>query len=388
MRLFIALFISAAVLGCTTIERRAVPEHLVDNVAIDGFVDVRFWGDAEPPRMQARAQRLLDMLEEQQSSAIRSGAIVQVSFLAISGGGSNGGFGAGLLNGWTRTGGRPLFRIVSGVSTGAIIAPFAFLGGEYDDELRSAYTQTGPSDIYRASILPNLFGGPALASSEPLENLIASFADETMLRAIAREHAKGRRLYVTTTNIDAGRPVIWDMGAIASSGQLNALELFRKVILASASLPGLFPPVQIDVVEDGQHFSELHMDGGITSQVFAYHPQVELGRLLEGAGFEVHVNVYVIWNGRRVPTYDPPEPRWYRLVERSADVQFNNQGLGDVRRIYALTQRDGAAFYLALIPDEFTTALEEPFAQNYMRELFAVGERAARDNQLWLREPP
>lgn len=389
MQMRIPLAAAAILLSaCTSLQRVAVPEALIDNVGIEGYQDIRFWGDVEPPRLDERLQNLLRLLRREYQSAVDEGTTVQVSFLAISGGGGNGAFGAGLLNGWSETGERPSFRIVSGVSTGAIIAPLAFLGADYDNELRSAYTETMPSDIYRASLLPNLFSGPALADATPLENPIARFADENLLKAIAVEHARGRRLYVATTNIDAGRPVIWDMGAIASNGQPGALDLFRKVILASASLPGLFPPVPFDVVRNGRHYTELHVDGGVTSQVFAYHPQAELGRLLDSADFDVQVGVYVIWIGRRVPAYDPPDPRWYDLIARSVDVQFNHQGIGDVRRIYGLTQRDGAQFHLTMIPDAFSETPGELFEQGYMRDLFAVGERAAAENGLWLSELP
>jgi hypothetical protein len=387
MRIVLALALSLLA-ACTSLHRIAVPEPFADDVAVAGYQNIRFWGDVEPPRLEERVAGLLDQLQRAYEQPIAEGATVRVSFLALSGGGGNGAFAAGLLKGWSQNGDRPSFRIVSGVSTGAIIAPFAFLGASHDEGLRRAYTETTPADIYTANVLPNLFSGPGLADTAPLEALIANFADETLLEAIAAEHALGRRLYVTTTNLDAGRPVVWDMGAIAASGHPEALDLFRRIILASASLPGIFPPVEIDVVHNGEYFTELHVDGGLTSQVFAYHPQVELGRILDAVDFEVEVAVYVIWNGRRIPAYTTPDPRWYDIVSRALDVQFNYQGLGDIRRIYSLTERDGARFYLAMIPDDYTATPDELFEQEYMRGLFAVGEAAAADENLWREEPP
>jgi predicted acylesterase/phospholipase RssA len=368
--------------------RAPVPESLVNDVGVSGFSDIRFWGDAVPPMLDQRTRRLVELLAEDESDAIAARQRVNVSFLAVSGGGGNGAFGAGFLNGWTQSGTRPEFRVVTGVSTGAIIAPFAFLGPNYDDELRAAYTEIGPDDIYRASILPNLLGGLALGNGRPLEILIARHADDALLAAIAEEHTKGRRLYVTTTNLDAGRPVVWDMGAIAARGRPDALELFRKIILASASLPGLFPPVGIEVTDGTDKFTEYHVDGGLSSQVFAYNAQVQLGRVVEQADFAIAITVYVIWNGRRVPAYHAPDPTWYRLVERAVDVQFSHQGLGDIRRIYSLTQRDGVTFQLAIIPDEFADVPDELFAQDYMQDLFRVGEAAGHDADSWLDEPP
>jgi len=319
---------------------------------------------------------------------IAAGETVQVDFLAISGGGGNGAFGAGFLNGWSRSGTRPEFEIVTGVSTGAIIAPFAFLGSDYDDELARAYTEIGPDDVYVASILPALFNGAALADAAPLKHLIEAFSDEALLDAIAAEHAKGRRLLILTTNIDAGRPVVWDLGAIASSGNPERLALFRDVILASASLPGVFPPVGIEVVASGQRYTEFHVDGGLTSQVFSYQPQVELGRVLDEAGFDVNATLYVIWNGRRVPYYSPPIPVWYRLIERSVDVQFTHQGMTDIYRLYMLTQRDGLSFRLATIPDGFARQQSEPFEQEFMRALYGAGIGIGEYQENWLDAPP
>ncbi|MEY4878914.1 MAG: hypothetical protein RJB62_383, partial [Pseudomonadota bacterium] len=382
-----AFLFALAVTGCTTLHREPVPLALIDEAMLDGYGPIRFWGDRIPPEFTARSAEALRVMREQNADLIAAGDTVKMDFLAISGGGGNGAFGAGFLNGWTRSGTRPEFQIVTGVSTGAIIAPFAFLGPDYDDELRRAYTEIGPDDIYVASILPNLFNGVALANAAPLKKLIASFSDSALLDAIAREHMKGRRLLVVTTNIDAGRAVVWDLGAIAASGNPGALSLFREILLASASLPGLFPPVAINVVAEGRHFTEFHVDGGLTSQVFSYQPQIELGRVLDDTGFDVDASLYVIWNGRRVPVYAPPEPVWYALAERSLDVQFTHQGLADIDRMYGLSQRDGMDFHLATIPEDFAEQQREPFEQNFMRALFQAGEVAALAED-WLDAPP
>ena len=170
--------------------------------------------------------------------------------LTLSGGGANGAYGAGLLNGWSEEGSRPVFKIVTGVSTGALIAPMVFLGSEYDGKLKEFYTTISSKDIFKKKGILGIIGGNSLASTKPLAHRIAKGVDESFLQAVADAHSQGRRLYIGTTNLDSQRLVVWDMGAIASSGDKGALELFRKIMLASASIPVIFPPVYIDVEAD------------------------------------------------------------------------------------------------------------------------------------------
>jgi patatin-like phospholipase/acyl hydrolase len=240
------------------------------------------------------------------------------SFLAISGGGANGAFGAGFLKGWTASGTRPNFRIVTGISTGALIAPLAFLGADYDATLEKAYTTTRTKDIldirWIFGILP-LFWSESYADSEPLLHLIEQQVDEQALAEIAKEHSKGRRLYVGTTDLDAQRFVVWDMGAIASSGRPDALDLFHKVMLASASIPGAFPPVYFNVEVDGKQYDEMHVDGGTIVEVFGYGPTLfEESAHAERLRAE-GCSIYVLRNGKlasdpqqvRTLSFDPDE---------------------------------------------------------------------------------
>ena len=194
---------------------------------------------------------------------------VRYAHLALSGGGANGAYGAGFLNGWTKAGTRPVFKIVTGVSTGALMAPFAFLGPEYDDALREFYTTTSSRNIFRMlSIVPQLLGGESLADTGPLQALIAQNVDEAFLRKIAQAHRSGRRLYVGTVDLDSQRFIVWNMGLIAVSGRQDALDMFRKVILASASMPIAFPPVFFDVEAGGRRYDEMHVDGAVAARVF------------------------------------------------------------------------------------------------------------------------
>ncbi|MCL6634858.1 MAG: patatin-like phospholipase family protein [Peptococcaceae bacterium] len=186
------------------------------------------------------------------------------NILALSGGASGGAFGAGALVGLTRSGRRPDFAIVTGVSTGALIAPLAFLGSEWDERLADAYVGGHAADLLSIRGFAGALG-TGLFKGEGLEALIAPIIDERLMDAVAAEHARGRRLLIATTNLDSQKATIWDMGAIASRGGEAALKLFREVMLASASVPGLFPPRLFDVEAGGERFQEMHVDGGVAA---------------------------------------------------------------------------------------------------------------------------
>jgi predicted acylesterase/phospholipase RssA len=203
--------------------------------------------------------------------------------LAISGGGANGSFAAGLLTGWTRAGTRPPFHVVTGVSAGALAAPFALLGSKYDPVLIDVFTRLSSADLVSRKNRVLAFFGDSLASARPLQALIERHFDDALMQAIAAEHRAGRRLFVATTHIYAGRQMIWDIGAIAERGGPDALALIRRVLLASASVPILLPPVFLEVEANGSRYDEMHVDGGITRQVFAGPPALDwasLGRAL------------------------------------------------------------------------------------------------------------
>src|SRR5947209_936043 len=187
-----------------------------------------------------------------------------LNVLAMSGGGIYGAFDVGVLNGWSAAGTRPVFDVVTGISTGGLISTFAFLGPRYDAFLHDSYVNISSDDIYRRRRLLALLRSDSFASSAPLQRRIMEAITPAVLAEVAREHAAGRRLYVGTTNLDTKRLVIWDMGGIASNGTPDALRLYQKVVLASASVPGFFPPVSIDVEFNGTRYRELHADGGAT----------------------------------------------------------------------------------------------------------------------------
>ena len=250
---------------CISESRDPVPERLVAEAELTSMPNVRVWGDAPAESIAAVVKAEKPKRGAFAEAHRRSGQqSPQPNIIAISGGGENGAFGAGLLVGWSDAGTRPDFDLVTGISAGALIAPFVYLGRSKNVALKELFTKLTRSDIYDPGIMTPLFGS-ALVDSSPLETLIANYVDERFLRDAARERARGRVLLIGTTNLDAERPVLWDMGRIAMSGHPDALGLFRKILLASASIPGAFPPVRIKVQAEGRTYEELHVDGGVTS---------------------------------------------------------------------------------------------------------------------------
>ena len=320
------------------------------------------------------------------AAVARGTGLPPANLLALSGGSDDGAFGAGLLVGWTEAGTRPEFKLVSGVSTGSLIAPFAFLGSAYDPQLRAVYTAVQPADIFEKRSLLTAVFNESFADTTPLFRLISRYVDEAMMAAIAREYSKGRLLLIGTTNLDVERPVIWNIGAIAASGRPGAIELVRKILLASAAVPGLFPPVLIDVDAGGQRFQEMHVDGGAVAQMFLYPPtprfQAEVKRLVR----ERHA--FLIRQLAARPRWASVERNLFSITGRAINTMIHYSGYNDVLRIYTTTQRDGVDFNLAYIGSDFNVEHKVPFDQAYMRALFDYGYQRARAGYSWRKAPP
>lgn len=373
--------------GCASTSRRdAVPEGLETSATLAGFPSgMRYFPrDAEDVREFERDYR--DSLEREKSwrrSRGETGALPAAAFLAISGGGDNGAFGAGLLNGWTKAGTRPEFRLVTGVSTGALIAPFAFLGPDHDATLRALYTGISLRDVAEKRWLFSALFGDAMADNAPLRRLVETYVTPELLEAIAREHEKGRVLLVATTDLDARRPVIWNLTKIAASRSPRAPDLVRKILVASAAIPGTFPPTMIEVEAGGRTFEEMHVDGGTAAQVFVYPAAVRIRELSDRER-----TLYIIRNARLDPEWAQVERRTLPIALRAITCLVQYQGIGDLYRIYAVTQRDRVAFRLAYIPPTFNTPHREEFDTAYMTALFELGERRAAAGTPWEDRPP
>ena len=365
-------------------ERSPLPVEYIDDAEVLGIPRARMWGDAVPPWDHNWFEKAKAELKERYSGIYGR----RHTYLAISGGGENGAFAAGLLLGWTEAGTRPEFTAVTGVSAGALVAPFAFLGPEYDDILKIVSSELEPDDVYKKRGIIRALRTDAMATTEPLQALIAKYVDEEVMEKIAAAHREGRSLNIGTANLDSLRPVIWRIGAIANSGHPDALDLIRKILLASASIPAMFSPVLIPVEADGRKYDELHVDGGATSQVFLYPMGIDYDAVLEMLAVPGRPKVYIIRNSRLVPIYEQLQNKLIPIAGRSLESLVRTQGIGDLYRIYLQTCRDGLDFNLAYIPAEFTEQSTEEFDQKYMKDLFDLAYEQAKSGYVWEKMPP
>jgi hypothetical protein len=380
----------AALSACSTSSARLpVPEAAVDIAATAVSSEtpnfpMRVWGDEKPDF----AETLLSLPAEQIKALMPAAYGKPHAYLAISGGGENGAYGAGLLNGWTAAGNRPTFTFVTGISTGSLIAPFAFLGPEYDHVLTEVYTKYETKDLVRKRGVLSIVTSDSAADTAPLKALIAHYVDARVIAAIAAEHRNGRRLWIGTTNLDAGRPVLWNIGVIANSRDPKAPGLIHDILLASASIPGAFPPVLINVEADGKAFDELHVDGGTTNQVFFYPAGLDWKEVLKRLKVPGKPDLYVIRNAFLQPDYHATKKKIIPIAGRSISTLLRTQGIGDLYRIYDNAKRDGLRFHLTSIPDDFNMKSKESFDPVYMRALYDVGYEIGKSGKGWLDSPP
>lgn len=388
---YMMLGLSLLFQGCSLPTRQpAVPPGLSDKAEVSGLPGVRYVVRATMP--DALQEGMASVKKEQaylaQQGLTDVNHIPPANFLALSGGGDDGAFGAGLLCGWTAAGNRPEFKMVTGISTGALIAPFAFLGPKYDDALRAVYTQTTPKDILEARSLTAALFDDALADNAPLAKLAEKYVTPDMLKEIAAEYAKGRLLLVATTNLDSRQAVIWNMTKIAASGKPEALKLFHKIMLASAAIPGAFPPAMIDVEAGGKHYQEMHVDGGAMAQVFVYPPSLRVAEETKKQGIVRERHLYIIRNARLDPDWAQVERQTLSIAGRAITSLIQTQGVGDLYKIYATAQRDGIDYNLAYIPKTFYAPHKEDFDTEYMRKLFQTGYELAEKGYHWEKTPP
>jgi hypothetical protein len=378
--------LALALQACVSVPpRNAVPEELLEQATVPGGPMARMWGDARPADMDAR----FDILRSQMASSGDEDVYTQPrNYLSISGGGADGAFGAGLLKGWSESGTRPEMWVVTGISTGALIAPFAFIGSEYDDELEELYTTLSTSDLVKRRSLIAGLTSDAFGDTSPMREVLRKHIDAEMIEEIAQEYAKGRRLLIGTTNLDAKRPVIWNIGAIAAVGTNESAQLIRDVILASASIPGMFPPVRITVRVGDDEYDELHVDGGVSSQVFLYPAQIDLQVGAAKLGITSDQILYIIRNGILEPRWSEVKPKVGPVARTSIYTLIRTQGMGDLYRIYLGAKRDEMSFRLAYIPGDFDIEPEEDFDPKYMRELFDLAYGLSRDGYDWATSPP
>src|SRR4051812_19642335 len=342
LRLAVCGALTAGLPACAIPTRlAAVPRGRANAATVVGVPNERFF--PTEPAGQAGLQR--EFVAAAQRQLVARGLpptapILELDLLGISGGGENGAFGAGLLNGWTERGDRPTFFLVTGISTGALSAPFAFLGSDWDTKLKSVYTDITLADVIIQRGYTAAIWNDAMADNTPLFRTISRYLDEAMLAEIAHAYEGGRLLLIATSNLDAQMPVVWNIGAIARSGHPRALDTVRRILLASSAIPGAFSPVLFDVTLDGQPFQELHVDGGAFAQVFLYPASVSrfrrdrLARRLPVAP----ARAWVIRNGRLDPEWASVDRRTIGIASRAIAAMISASGYNDVLHLRRRTR--------------------------------------------------
>jgi predicted acylesterase/phospholipase RssA len=361
-----------AVAGCTALPRRDAPPTLFSAATPVGFpAEVRFLSSDRASVEKQSAAGLQHIRASSQDGIVRA--------LVLSGGGAGGAFGAGALVGLTRRDQRPQYDIVTGVSAGALIAPFAFLGPEWDAQLTEAFTSGRAADMSVRGLLALPFG--ASRRSAALKALVDHYVTPDLIRAVAKEAASGRLLWVATTDLDKEETVIWDMGAIAARGGEPARKLFRDVLVASASIPGVFSPVLIHVQDAGVSYDEMHVDGNASTSLFvapvaAYFALLDQ-RSLEGA------RVYVLINGQII---DAPETTPYKLgpiMARTFSVALKHMSRAQVVSVDQFADKYRMSVESTYLPFDYHKFSSADFRASTMRPLFEYGERCAQAGRLW-----
>ncbi len=370
--------------ACASVVRAPVPLALAEKASITGIPEARQWGDV------ASENYLVFLGLDDEKIREKAQAIYQQEhhYLALSGGGARGAFGAGLLAGWAQHGDRPNFTMVSGVSTGALIAPYAFLGAKYDPIIKEIYVKHSTDDLFRRRNIFSIVGGDSVTDVSGFIALIKRYLPDNLIDEIAAQNRLGRELFIGTTNLDSERPVTWNIGAIANSDHPGRYDLVRQVIMASASLPVAFPPVMIAVMAGGAQYDEMHVDGGVANQVFVYPLGIDwsvVARKLKVVG---QPKLYVVRNAKLSPEWSITERKAVAIGTRSLNSLMRTQGLGDLYRIYTGAERDGIDFNLAYIPDDFVDKSAEPVDANTMLELYNIGQSLGRNGYAWSKVPP
>lgn len=369
--------------ACSTIEERtAYTSAEAASADVPGMGSVRFYADS-PAYVFDRFRKDIYV----QAAARHE----PVTFLALSSGGSDGAFGAGFLKGLTESRQRPRFTVVSGVSTGALMAPFAFLGPQHDGTIEDLYTDGYAATLVDDANVVNAIFGNALVDTDKLGRLIRRYITPEIIDAVADEHARGRRLLIITTNLDAQRSVIWDMGAIAAVHTPQSQALFRQVLAASASIPALFPPRLIAVQSGGRSFQEMHVDGAAIRQLYVAPDEAIFG----SAGRKTDLkpkDIYILVNNKISPAFKVVDNSAVAVAARALSTVLKEESRNNIGSSYAYASTQGVGYHLASIPpdapDVVSDNAKDQFSTEYMRQLFAIGEAEGRSPSPWLSRPP
>ncbi|QLE84146.1 hypothetical protein FLM48_03015 [Shewanella sp. Scap07] len=401
-RTICACLLSLLLIACSSQPERIVAPSQPDSIThLLNDPTIRHWGDVpftieQHTNNEAQRQDTFDisLLVDEHNK------LKDQHHLTISGGGANGAYGAGLLNGLTHSKTRPEYRLVTGISTGAIIGLYAFLGPDHDDKLTSFYTQLSDKDLYESRYIWQLFSSSSLLNTAAFEARVRSEINRPLLDKVKQQHLRGRTFLVKTTNLDEQRPVIWNMGAIAMHETAEAEQLFEDVILASASIPGIFEPVLIPTLVDGKSFDEMHVDGGVVAQVF-FMPEdmdIEAFEQLENHNLSqlghqnqprVKNHIWLISNSRIAANWHPTKLSITDIMGRSIATMIKYQGRSNIAKIYQQSQLTNSSFNLSYMDIKVPSGpASAPFDQQYMQHIYCYGYAQGLNGQHWSNRTP
>ena len=371
--------------------RNPVPLELQDIAQVIDMPGIRVWGDGGNDSLHADIVQSIHNEPEGLFPRGPNGEF-QYSGLALSGGGDHGAFGAGFLNGWSQSGTRPVFKIVTGISTGALIAPFAMLGPAYDELLQKAYTTITIDNIMKKWSIAGAYWRESLDDNHPLQEMVHEVISNEVIDAIGMAHKKGQRLFIATTNFDAQRPVIWNMGAVATSKHPDAYSLFRNILIASTSIPVLFPPIFFGVEADGKTYDEMHVDGGTVGQMFFYGSSLDWkAALRDASGIENpidHSILYVIIDGEVDPEHEAVRRRLMPITDRTIKTLIKVSAWSALYRMYLHAQVGGYDFNFVGLPDDYVAKSKQPYDPAEMNRMFEIGYEMGQKGEGWQTVPP
>ena len=392
IRVFTSILVVLVIASCVSEPvRNPVPLELQNAAQVADMPGIRVWGDAGDDSLHAD---IVQSIHDEPEGLFPRGPNGEFHYsgLALSGGGEHGAFGAGFLKGWSQSGMRPVFKIVTGISTGALIAPFAMLGSAYDETLRKAYTTITIDEIMDKSLIAGAYWRESLVDNHPLQEMVHEVISDEVIDAIGKAHRNGRRLFVGTTNFDAQRPVIWNMGAVATSNHPQAYSLFRQIIVASTSIPVLFPPAFIEVEADGKTYKEMHVDGGTVGQMFFYGSALDWqSALRDASGIENPVDqstLYVIIDGEVDPEHEAVPRRLMPITDRTIKTLVKVSAWSALYRMYLHAQVGGYKFKFVGLPDDYTAQSKQPYDPSEMNRMFEIGYEMGLKGEGWQAVPP
>jgi hypothetical protein len=389
-----ALLVLAVAVGCfSAAGERHHRRALEGERSIDELHRSSGWYDLEAQSAIHETVSPKDLIEwAERTRAMRKPAVPspKKNVLVVSGGGIYGAYPAGVLAGWTETGTRPSFDVVTGVSTGALVAVFAFLGPEFDCDLRNFYTTVSKEDIYRRRRFPFLIFAESLADNTPLVRIIEAGITDERIAAVAAAHNSGRRLYIGTSDLDTRRAVVWDMGALAARNTPEDRKLIRDILVATTAIPGFFPPVRIPVTVDGVRYVERHVDGNTSSAMFFVPPYVPPAERAALPSTWLHgSNIYALVAGKLYADPVPVKARTFRIAGNAISTVLYDQTRSDLHKLFLTSVLTGMNFNMTAIPKELPVTTDSTnFDRHEMTRLFEAGREWARSGPVWRHTPP